>query len=262
MKTFVIVIFLLASAFAAQAQTGAQIEKELIAAVKEIDKYGTYGGAYDQEKLSKAQGFFEAKLLKYTKTPATLAYKFGALGKEMSVATSDDGRLRVYSWDLQDGGTMHNHARVYQYRAADGKVYSRADANADEDGAGGAFVTEIFTLDAGKNRTVYIVCSTFVGSTKYNAQSANLYRIAGDALDDRVKLIKTKSGLTNTLGFAYDFFSVVDRPERPIKLISFDKKTKTLKIPVVVEDKEFTDGKVTSRTINYQFNGTYFVKTS
>jgi hypothetical protein len=258
MRILIITIFLLAFAIPAFAQTNAQIEKELVAAITELQKYSTYGGGYDEDKLSKAQDTFEEKLLKYTKTASTLSYKFAALDEEINIATSDDGKFRIYSWDLQDGGTMHDYARVYQYLGADGKVYSKTDSR-DEEGGGGSFVTDIFTLDT-KGGKVYIVCSTFIGSTKLRFQSADLYKIDGKALDDKVNLIKTKSGLTNTLNFEYDFFSMVDRTERPIKLISFDKKTKTLKIPVVIEDKEFPDGRVTKKFITYKFNGKYFVK--
>ncbi len=258
MKIFIIAIFLLAFAAPALAQSNAQIEKELVASIKELQKYSTYGGGYDEEKLSKAQDDFESKLLKYTKTASTLSYKFAALDDEMYIATSDDGKFRIYSWDLEDGGTMHDFTNVYQYMGADGKVYSKTDSR-DEEGDYGGFVTDIYTLDT-KGGKVYIVCSTFIGSTKLNFQSANLYKIDGKTLDDKVKLIKTKSGLTNTLGFSYDFFSVVDRAERPIRLISFDKKTKTLKIPVVIEDEEFPDGRVTKKSISYRFDGTYFVK--
>jgi len=257
MRIFIFAIFLLAFAVPAFAQSNAQIEKELVAVIKDLQKYGTYGGGYDEEKLSKAQDAFEEKLLKYTKTASTLQYKFSALDEEMYIATSDDGKFRIYSWDLQDGGTMHDFARVYQYQAADGKVYSKTDELSEE--SGGSFVTDIYTLDT-KGGRIYIVCSTFIGSTKLRFQSADLYKIEGDSLDDKVNLIKTKEGLTNTLNFEYDFFSVVDRAERPIKLISFDKKTKTLKIPVVIEDKEFPDGRVTKKFISYRFDGTYFVK--
>jgi len=79
-------------------------------------------------------------------------------------------------------------------------------------------------------------------------------------LDQRVRLIKTKAGMQNRIGFEYGFFSVANRKERPIKLIRFDERTKTLMIPVVIADKA-TDGpgRVTNRFINYRFNGTYFV---
>jgi hypothetical protein len=259
MKIFITAILLLVSAIPALAQSNAQIERELVAAIKEIQKYSTYGGNYDEEKLYKAQEVFEEKLLKYTKIPATLSYKFSELDELMSIATSDDGRFRIYSWDTEDGGTMHNFSRVYQYLGTDGKIYSKGDEW--EEGDPGSFVTDIFTLDTTGGK-VYIVCSTFIGSTQDHGQSANLYKIEGSRLNDQVKLIKTKSGLTNTLNFGYNFFSVVDRPERPVRLIRFDKKTKTLQIPVVIEDQEFRNGRVTNRFINYRFNGTHFVKVS
>ncbi|HEY0428161.1 MAG TPA: hypothetical protein VGC76_10300 [Pyrinomonadaceae bacterium] len=261
LKINFVVLFVFVFALSAFAQSNGQIEKELTAAVKDVQKYGTYGGGYDEDKLSKVQDAFAEKLLKYTKTASTLQFKFSVLAQYMDIATSDDGKFRIYSWDLEDGGTMHDFASVYQYQATDGKVYSKTDeiSTQDEDSGGGGFVTDIYTLDT-KAGAVYIVCSTFIGSTKDNFQSANLYKIEGDKLDDKVKLIKTKSGLTNTLGFGYDFFSVVDRKERPIRLISFDKKTKTLKIPVVIEDTKFSSGRVTNKSISYRFDGQYFVK--
>ena len=261
MKIFITAILLLAAALPALAQTNAQIERELVAAIKELQKNSTYRGNYEGEKLSAAQEAFEQKLLKHTKNPATLAYGFGALDEHMYIATSDDGRFRIYSWDMEDGGTMHNFSRVYQYLGADGKVYSRGeDPSEEEEGGGsGSFVTDIFTVDT-KNGKVYIVCSTFIASTQDHGQSADLYKIEGSRLNDEVKLIKTRSGLTDTLNFTYNFFSVVDREERPVRLISFDKKTKTLRIPVVIEDEEYRNGRVTNRTISYRFDGTYFVK--
>lgn len=258
MKIIAATFFFLIFSLSGFAQSNAQIERELVAAINDLQKYSTYGGNYDEEKLLTAQAVFKEKLLKYTKIPATLGYKFVELSKLMQVATSDDEKFRIYSWDLEDGGTMHNFARVYQYLGADGKVYSKTD-EATEEGDPGSFVYDIFSLDA-DGRKVYIVCSAFIGSTQDHGQSADLYQIAGNELKDTVKLIKTKSGLTSTLNFGYSFFSVVDRSERPVKLISFDRKTKTLKIPVVIEDKEFPNGRVTNRFISYRFDGKYFVK--
>jgi hypothetical protein len=243
-------------------QSISQIENELVNAIKEIQKYSTYGTNYDEDKLYKANDVFEKKLVGYTKNVSTLNYKFVELNKLMLNATSEDGKFRIYSWDSETGGTMHDYSRVYQYQAADGKAYSQTEEEATvEDGGAGSFVYDIFTLDTG-NGKIYIVCSTFIASTNDHYQSANLYKIEGDTLKDKVKLIKTSSGMTDSIGFEYNFFSVERRKGRPIKLISFDKKTKTLKIPVVIEDKEFPNGRVTNRFISYKFNGNYFVKTN
>ncbi len=239
-------------------QTPNKIEQELVKGIKEVQKYSSYGSNYDEEKLSKANDIFEKKLVEYTKLPSTLQYKFTELNKLMFNATSEDGNFRIYSWDSEMGGTMHDYYRVYQYQGADGKVYSKTEEKAEEDGGAGSFVTDIFTANA-KEGKIYIVCSTFIGSTSDHYQSADLFKIDDATLVDKVKLIKTKSGLTNSLHFEYNFFSVFTRKERPIRLILYDKKTQTIKIPVVIEDKEFPNGRVTNRFISYQFDGSYFV---
>lgn len=255
----VVPLLLLIFSFSAFAQSNAKIEQELVDAIKDVQKYSTYGSSYDEDKLSKANEVFEEKLLKYTKIPSTLNYKFSELNKLMFNATSDDGKFRIFSWDTESGGTMHEFSRIYQFQSADGKVYSKGEETAEEDGGAGSFVTDVFTIDT-KDGRVYVVCSTFIGSTNDHYQSADLFKIEGETIKDKINLIKTKSGLTSKLSFEYNFFSVVDRKERPIRLISYDKKTKTLKIPVVINDKEFPNGRVTNKFISYQFDGTYFVK--
>ena len=253
-----IVLFAFASSLSVLGQTNEQIENELVSGIKEIQRYSIYGGEYDQQKLSNAQDVFQRQLLKFTKVGSTLTYKFGELDGPMFIVTSDDGRFRNYSWDLEDGGTMHRFARVYQYQGADGEVYSKME-QAPEQGMGPGFVTDIFTLSTAKGN-VYVVCSTFIASSKLHSQSADLYRIDGKGLNDKVKLIKTRSGVTNRLSFEYDNFSLMDREDRPTKLISFDEKTGVLKIPLIVKDTEYPDGRVTDRFISYKFDGAYFVR--
>ncbi len=258
MKIYTIIFILSLLTTSTFAQTPQKIERELVNNLKEVQKYSDYGSNYDEEKLSKANEVFEKSILKYTKIASTLSYKFTKLNELMLNTTSDDGKFRIYSWDTETGGTMHFYSRVYQYLGADGKVYSKTDEPSKEGDAGG-FAYAIYTLEA-KSGKIYIVCSTFVGSTSDHYDSANLYKINGGKLVDKVKLIKTASGLTDTLNFEYNVFSIKDNKEFPLTLIRFDKNTNTLKIPVVIGDKEFGNGRVTDKFINYKFNGTYFVK--
>ena len=77
--------------------------------------------------------------------------------------------------------------------------------------------------------------------------------IENGKLNENVKLFKTREGLTSGINVPFDFFTVVNRPERPLKLIKYDDTKKTLSIPIVYEN-----GKVTNRFIVYKFNGKYF----
>ncbi len=239
-------------------QTAVKIEQELVGAIKDVQKWSDYGSSYNEKKLSNANQVFEEKLLKYTKDASTLKYGFTTLSKYLTVVTSEDGKFRIYSWDTEDGGTMHDFSRVYQYQGTDGKIYSKTDEPEAEYDSG-SFVYSIFTHDT-KAGKVYSVCSTAILSNIDSYQSIGLYKIEGSELKDKIKLFKTKEGLTDSIGFEYDFFSVVNRKERPIKLILYDKATKTIKIPIVIQDKKFSLGRVTDKFINYKFDGTYFVK--
>lgn len=250
---FVIVI-LTASAFG---QTSETLESELVGLYGKINDNSAYTGNSDGELLEKSNDDFKQKILKYTKLAPTLKHEFSELEKEISIVTSEDGKFRVYSWDRLDGGTMHFFETVYQFQGTDGKVYS--SSRELEEGDSGSFVHDVFTVDS-KAGKIYLVCTTSIGSTQDSFQNLRLFKIGKAELSSDVKLIKTKSGLTDSIGFGYNFFSVVDRSERPIKLILFDKKTKTFKIPVVIEDKKFPNGRVTDKFISYKFNGTYFVK--
>lgn len=246
------------------AQTTAQIERDLLAKIKKIDKASAYTSAkHNDVLLAKVNADFKASLLKYTKLASTLRYGFPQLAKEIDIVTSADKKFRVYTWDRQDGGTMHFYETVYQYLGEKGKVFSRGTLipkNEDREGPDPqAFAINIFSLDT-KSGTVYMLLSSSTLSTSEATQQIDLFRIKGNLLDNRVKLIKTKRGLTNTLGFEFDFFSVVDRPERPLRLISYNAATKTIKLPIVIVDKKFQYGRVTPRSITYKFNGTYFVK--
>ena len=238
------------------AQTPEKIEQELISHIKIIKKYSAYGSNWKDALLSKEGGLFKTKLLKYARQSAVLKYKFRELSKHLYIATSEDGKFRIYSWDSEQGGTMHFFDNIFQFQGSDGKVYSKS--NDLEEGDAGGFVSDVFGI-ATKQGKVYLARFHSIFSTQDSGQSFQIFKVQGTSYKD-AKLIKTNSGLTNSLSFGYNFFSVVDRPERPIKLFVYDNKTQTIKFPVVVEDEKFPNGGVTDKFIEYKFNGTYFVK--
>ena len=253
-----ITFFLLALTFSAFGQTNTEIEQELIGHIKNIQKWSNYGSDFNEDLLAKENELFKKKLLETTKINSTLNYQFSELNKYLHLTTSEDGKLRIYSWDTEVGGTMHFFANVYQFQDKDGNVYS--NSKTWQEGDSGAFVSDIVDVDT-KNGKIYLARFTSVLSGALCYESINLFEIEGNALNDQIKLIKTKSGVTNSLGFEYDFGSVMDRKERPIKLIVYDKETKTIKIPVVIKDQNFNNGgRVTDKFINYKFDSTYFVK--
>jgi TPR repeat protein len=227
-----------------------KIEKDLVTAYKKItDERDSEARNYDS--LTKYNYDFAQKLSKYiSETSPSLNYKFESLQSVgVDLVTSDDGLFRIYSWDTWQGGSMHDYASAFQYKFK-GKVYADAEPDTSE-GNFGLFYSQIFTVEA-NSKTYYLAVSNGVYSNKDRGQSIQAFTIENGKLNN-VKLFKTNSGLVNSISFEFDFFSVVDRPERPLKLIKYDGRTKTLYIPIVHED-----GKVTNKFITYRFNGKYF----
>ena len=252
-KRFSLGMFLFIPFFSySQKQNLKQIELDLLEA---SNKLFSFYQPHESDSLFKYSELLRNKTIELlSKNPATLKYPFKMLidsNRAFEIVTSEDSLFRIYTWDTWTGGTMHFYEIIYQF-SNKGKVYT--EPLELEEGDGGAFYSEIFTLKTG-TKTYYLAVSNATFSTKDAAQSIEAFSIENSNLNKQVKLVKTAKGMTNRIGFEFDFFSVVDRPERPLKLIKYDKNKKIIYIPIVYEG-----GKVTDKFIQYKFNGKYFEK--
>ena len=232
----------------AQTTTEADIEKDLLQANAAIFPF--YYINVDSQTLY--SDIFEDKFINYVaKNPATLGYRFDSLVQHgcCSIVTSDDGLFRIYSWDLMEGGTMHFFQNIYQFKSGN-KVFAKTFERGEGDPFG--YYSEIFTLRA-NNKCYYLAIENAIGSSIDVSQSVRVFTIENDTLNSTVNLIKTKSGLSNGIDVGFDFFSVSNHRERPLKLIKYDPDKKILYIPTVTDDY-----KITGKFVQYQFTGKYF----
>jgi hypothetical protein len=254
----IIVTFVLAAA--ASAQSLAKIEDELLGHVNRLEQASNYGGSRNEDVQSKENHALRKSFLKYGNRSDVLTYSFPKLAEKMSITTSKDRNFRGYSWDTGTGGTMHDYITVFQYRGLSGKVRAWGTPYSDDisDYGVGAFVHDIFQLKSA-TENIYLVVFTFIGSTSLASQTISAFTIKGNKLNTKPRVIKTKSGLTDSISFEYDFFSVIDHPERPIKLFYFNEKERSFRFPVVIQDEKTPQGRVTDKFIKYRFDGKYFV---
>ncbi len=264
MKKLFQIVLILASLSGASltvfAQTNEQIETKIVGHLNNLEKFSYRGGTGDFDALERENRLLKAEILKSGKRSATIKYDFPALTEKMFITTSKDRELRIFSWDNQVGGSGRVFETVYQYKDKSGKVRTSSSSASGEGVVCASFVYQIFQLDTGKGR-LYLASATAACSNALAVQDISLLRIDGVKLNKTLKLIKTTKGLTNSIMFEYDFFSVVDRKERPIKLFFYDETKKSFRFPVVVDDPKFTNGgKVTDRFISYGWDGKYFRK--
>jgi len=252
MKQIKILLFFLIPVFSySQKQSLKKIELDLLEA---SNKLFSFYQPYERDSLDKYSEQLRIKTIEIlSKNQATLKYPFQMLidSNAFEIVTSEDSLFRIYSWDKWTGGTWHFYDIIYQF-SSKGTVYT--EPLVLDEGDGGAFYSEIFTLKNG-TKTYYLAVSNASFSSKDAVQSIEVFSIENGVLKENVKLIKTAEGMIGSISVEFDFFSVVDRPERPLKLIKYDKSKKMIYIPVVYED-----GKVTNKFIQYKFNGKYFEK--
>lgn len=251
----ILTILFVASVSSIFAQSNRAIERELVGHIKVLKKYSAWGATPDYERSSRASRLLKSKLLKYGRLKSTLDYDFPELRDLMKIVTSDDRRLRVFSWTTESGGTWVETETVYQYMVAGGSV--RASSKDLALGDAGGSIEEIASIKT-KNGMVYIVITSARVSNVMEWQYVNLFRLVGNRMV-KARIFKTGSGLTNKISFSYDNRSFTNN--RFNQVINFNRRRRTITFPVVITGvPDLWDGKITDQLITYRFNGTYFVK--
>jgi len=229
-------------------------ELELNAIYKKIHdaRFGT--DTINWAALETENNKFETKILKYlSANPKSITFPFDSLKKNnIDIVSSEDKLLRIYSWTTWKGGTMYDFVNLFQHQLKDKVVTTLIkDTITKSEGEYIPFYSQIFTLK-NKKKTYYLCVSNGIYSSKDASQSIKFLKIENNRLED-AKLVKSENGLTNSIDLYFDFFSVANRPERPVKVIKYDEKKKQILVPIVTEK-----GEVTSRYQIYNFNGEYF----
>lgn len=229
------------------AQSSRQIKKDLLQSFREIDCWSAQkstdstGAIYDS--LDRANNIFSKKLKFYAeKYPFTIAEKFPFEGLS---CISTDGLLKIYSWDTQTGGTQHTFESVIQYKIGE-KTIAMIDTS-----RGGYNYDKLYMLTVG-SKTYYLATYYGILSLYTRSEGIRIFTIENGKLNDKVKIIKTKSGLTNKLNYTYDQHLTNSDIMSEITL-EYDPKAKTITFPIVAENNWITDNSIT-----YKFTGQYF----
>ena len=205
-------------------------------------------------EISKINNDITSKLLFYLqKYPSSLTYNFNKLIKEkVKIATSGDGRLRIYSWDTWTGGTMRAMNSIIQYKVnKDVSAKVLFDAIADNSDDSGSFYENIFLVKA-KKETYYLAVGESIYSSIDVGESLKLFSINQNGLNDKIRIIKDETGLHDKIELFYNYSSYLKNGSPKIH---FDSLSNVLLIPIV-KDK----GIIIPRYNKYYFDGKLFFK--
>ena len=116
--------------------------------------------------------------------PRSLEYSFKKLQEEtdIRIATSSDKKLRIYSWDNNQGGTMRFFDQIIQFND-NGKINSNLKTS-NEDAQ--SFISKIYSIKTNKKETIYLTINNSIYSTKDASQSVFAYKISNNKLSKKI----------------------------------------------------------------------------
>lgn len=182
--------------------------------------------------------------------------------RPLRVVTSDDGNLRLYTWDV-DGGTMSCYSGIASFRNSNG-IFSYTSVNDDywdiesddesqnyANMACGVF--EIKTIRLSNGTPVYAVYTHSSGSSIMHMTIVTAYAITESGIEP-YNLFRDNGKETNSVLFYRN-----PSGSFPVDIILTDEE---LIIPETMEgDNPFGGDRITGRILHYRFNGEVFEHT-
>lgn len=166
----------------------------------------------------------------------------------ITIATSPDRRMRIFSWDTETGNGTHRYNAVALYETLTGvksRVLNDASDAAGTDSASGRLYTSITVV--GSTKKYYVALYTGIASEKYAFKGAQAFNIDNDQLTD-ASIFQTANSGSNIINYSYDYFANYDyKTMKERSILHIDKGR--LMVPVVEMDK------VTDKWDIYEFDG-------
>ncbi len=253
-KRFFIAFFCCLVSLSALAKDVQVIEDELVECVKRINYWKTRPADMDEnfrilDSLYIENIRLKGLLLDYSvSVPTTLTYAFDSLRAYINIASSDDQKLRIYSWWLGEMDDMEYFFNVFQYEAG-GKVYSTL-INYDDGYDPKGYYSKIHSVAIGQDTTVYMGYFHAFYSPKDFSDSFQTFCIEGTQLHDSIPIFQTGDSLLSSLEVLYHPLSHKNYKK---ELILYQAKEKQIKL----RDTD-QDGMVLRRHKKFVFNGKLF----
>lgn len=217
------------------------IEKVLLPHIKKINhwQHQQKKKIYPLDSLMSESRTLKKLLLDYTtQESGTFSYPFDSLRKYIDIVTSDDGKLRIYSWHAYDKESMQFYNNVFQYEA-NGQIYATQLTPDDEFNPKGTY-SDIETLKRDSD-VIYLAYFHAFYSPKDYAESYETFSIQGTTLQDSIPIFKTAETGKSVTSSLCVLYNPITSKKKDDDLIFFDKKKKRIKIRTTDDSGSLTN---------------------
>lgn len=252
-KSFLSLLFFLHLTHIVFSQSLKSIESDLINKIKKVQYWTinhTYTTNIDRDKeLIKANNELAKSLLFYTThNSSTLLSEFTQLQRNgMSIVSSSDKKLKIYSWDDGTGGTQRFWEAIYQYKTVGGSKSERRMREGSDD-CGGKF-NQIYVADLSRKK-YYLAKFSSTYMSNYFGQTLKVLRINSNKLILNDLIFNIDGKLLSQISFSYWVNILLPDTD----FIAYNNLNNTIAIP----KSELKNKIITEKKRIYKFNGAVF----
>ncbi len=181
---------------------------------------------------------FKKYLTEVLNSEPAFKFPFDSLRTKLNLVETEDGKVRIFSWDEKSGGTYHDMAAVVQYESADGDIEVQELDSGDVESFDEVVIHEDYQLSVdGEMCYLTIGWGTYGGGHQHI--SAQIYRIHNSSF------IRTANLL-------------VEAPRREKINLIYDKEKREIKHNEFVRNMDIGFYEPTGNTVTWKVsNGTF-----
>jgi hypothetical protein len=240
--TFLFIVFMLVRTERATA-SNASCDAQVLEALQAVSKTKQI---QDEDKLGAANDRLADLLISLASKSSLSEDPLKKSKNEgLMVAESSDHRLRLYSWDTLDGGTMHSFQTVAQYRSGANSIGK--DFELSENGLSYCF-SSVKTFHTKLGDTVYVLEGDGIGSSQCYSRVLAAYDLKNGRLQ--------KVSFFTTPKKSFDLIEItIEAGGRSHDTdFVFADDNNTLKVPLIDRDMHNT-----GKFLVYKFDGSKFI---
>lgn len=251
-KLFAILLLAVFAGNTTQAQALTEAEKKIQEYLEGINywrfKYSAEDTSFagpvnkDDSLMAVNNRLFDYLIAAGAKQPALLR-KQPALpeNSDMTVVTSDDKKLSIYSWDTHMGGALHifNVVGMYQAGAVRTAAINRMQLGQIVQDMGGAY-ENIITVNGNGGKKYYLAVSKIKVSEKEHSKTITAYTIEGTELK-RADIFFKNNAPASSITYQYDYIGNYDfKKMQETQNVYLGKSGRKLYVPAMGNNNQLT----------------------
>lgn len=214
-----------------------------------VTAFDTYRNADYEDRFENLRPKLKAQIETLLNTPTSFTHPFDSLAQQITILTSKDQNVRVFSWDELTGGTWHDMAVIVQFKTASNTiktVWIDSDISEEPTGITSEIHYKIYDIRI-NNQPHYITFGWGTYGSGHHHNAILIFSIENDTI----------SVCSDCIDESYRH---IQTPRSQRVELKYDEIKKVISFNEFILDNEIGFYKPTGKRISLQLNNNTFKK--